>query len=209
VRWLFSLLYLCGLRISEVADNSMGGFFARADSKTGELRWWLHLVGKGNRQRLVPATNELVVELANYRRWLGLSALPQQGEPSPLLFPVWWRAPAGATVAAAIEWPQPLTRAAVHVAVKEVFALTGQRLRALGPQYQARADKVQAASSHWLRHTMGSKLADGVDLRHIRDTLGHASLTTTSIYLHAEDDARHAAISASHRFGWDKDAPSL
>ena len=208
-RWLFSLLYLCGLRISEVAGNSMGGFFARADSKTGQLRWWLHLVGKGDKQRLVPATNELIVELANYRRCLGLSALPQQGEPSPLLFPVWWRAPAGATVATAIEWPPPLTRAAVHVAVKEVFALTGQRLRALGPQYQARADKVQAASSHWLRHTMGSKLADGVDLRHIRDTLGHASLTTTSIYLHAEDDARHAAISASHRFGWDKDAPSL
>ncbi|WP_284620610.1 site-specific integrase [Aquabacterium humicola] len=72
----------------------------------------------------------------------------------------------------------------------------------MGPEHQGRADKVQAASSHWLRHTMGSRLADGVDLRHIRDTFGHSSLTTTSIYLHAEDDARHAAISATrHRLG--------
>lgn len=54
----------------------------------------------------------------------------------------------------------------------------------------------------WLRHTMGSCLADSIDLRHVRDTFGHASLSTTSIYLHAEDDQRHAAISASHRLGW-------
>ncbi len=49
---------------------------------------------------------------------------------------------------------------------------------------------------------MGSRLADSIDLRHVRDTFGHASLSTTSIYLHAEDDLRHAAISASHRLGW-------
>lgn len=71
-RWLFSLLYLCGLRISEVAGNSMGGFFTRTDAKTGELRWWLQVVGKGSKARLVPATTELMIELTNYRRWLGL-----------------------------------------------------------------------------------------------------------------------------------------
>ncbi len=54
---------------------------------------------------------------------------------------------------------------------------------------------------------MGSRLADEVDLRHVRDTFGHASLTTTSIYLHAEDDVRHAAISASHRLGWESPLP--
>lgn len=202
-RWLFSLLYLCGLRISEVIANSMGGFFSRADPKTGDLRWWLHIVGKGNKARLVPATNELMMELSHYRRSLGLSPLPQHGEPSPLLFPVWWHASPQSTN----EWPAALTRAAVHVVVKDIFALTAQRLRELGPEHQARAEKVEAASSHWLRHTMGSRLADGVDLRHIRDTFGHASLTTTSIYLHAEDDARHAAISASHRLDWE--SPTL
>lgn len=201
-RWLFSLFFLCGVRISEVVGNSMGGFFSRTDPKTGDLRWWLHLVGKGNKERLAPATNELMVELSHYRRHLGLTALPQYGESSPLLFPVWWHAPDDQPIA----WPEPLTRAALHVIVKEVFARTAARLRALGAEHSARADKVEAASAHWLRHTMGSRLADSVDLRHVRDSLGHANISTTSIYVHAEDDVRHAAVSAAHRLGWDAPA---
>lgn len=197
-RWLFSLLYLCGLRISEVAGNAMGGFFTRTDTKTGELRWWLRVVGKGNKARLVPATTELMIELTNYRRWLGLPPLPQSGDASPLVFPVWWSAPTEGT----LEWPKPLTRAALHVVIKDVFAMAADSLRQLGPEHHNRATKLEAASSHWLRHTMGSRLADSIDLRHVRDTFGHASLTTTSIYLHAEDDLRHAAISANHRLGW-------
>lgn len=70
VRWLFSLLYLCGLRISEVIGNTMGGFFVRRDSE-GEERWWLEITGKGDKTRLVPATAELMVELARYRRETG------------------------------------------------------------------------------------------------------------------------------------------
>lgn len=197
-RWLFSVLYLCGLRISEVAGNSMGGFFTRTDAKTGELRWWLQVVGKGNKARLVPATTELMIELSNYRRWLGLPPFPQSGDASPLVFPVWWSAP----TEGAPEWPKPLTRAALHVVIKDVFAMAADGLRQLGPEHHNRATKLEAASSHWLRHTMGSRLADSIDLRHVRDTFGHASLSTTSIYLHAEDDLRHAAISASHRLGW-------
>jgi site-specific recombinase XerD len=202
-RWVFSLLYLCGLRISEVCHNTMGSFFGRLDPKTGEMRWWLQVTGKGNKERLVPATTELMVELTQYRRFIGLPPLPQQGEASPLVFPVWWAAP----VTGAIEWPRSLTRAALHVVVKGVFAMAAERLRQLGPEHQARADRLESASSHWLRHTMGSRLADEIDLRHVRDTFGHASLTTTSIYLHAEDDVRHAAISASHRLGWESPRP--
>lgn len=161
---------------------------------------WLtpQVVGKGNKARLVPATTELMIELTNYRRRLGLPPLPQSGDTSPLVFPVWWSAP----TEGAPEWPKPLTRAALHVVIKDVFAMAADGLRQLGPEHHNRAAKLEAASSHWLRHTMGSRLADSIDLRHVRDTFGHASLTTTSIYLHAEDDLRHAAISASHRLGW-------
>jgi integrase/recombinase XerD len=48
VRWLFSLLYICGLRISEVTENSMGDFFCRRD-KDGEELWWLEVTGKATR----------------------------------------------------------------------------------------------------------------------------------------------------------------
>ncbi|MGN5478026.1 tyrosine-type recombinase/integrase [Cupriavidus basilensis] len=57
-----------------------------------------------------------------------------------------------------------------------------------------------SASAHWLRHTAGSHMSDRqVDLRHVRDNFGHASIATTSIYLHTEDDARHEATQDGHR----------
>jgi len=43
----------------------------------------------------------------------------------------------------------------------------------------------------------------GIDLRAIRDNLGHVSLSTTSIYLHAEDDERHRQTVGRHRVDWE------
>jgi site-specific recombinase XerD len=200
VRWLFSLLYLCGVRISEVVGNTMGGFFCRSD-KDGESRWWLEITGKGGKVRLVPATDELMIELARYRRALGLAPLTQEHEPAPLLFPVWWTASQDSR--RSIEWPVSLTRAAVHGIVKNVFDAVAECLLAQGLGFEARAERLRAASSHWLRHTRGSHLADDIDLRHVRDMLGHASISTTSIYLHAEEDQRHRAVSAAQRLGWE------
>jgi integrase/recombinase XerD len=67
VRWLISLLYLMGLRISEVVSNLMGGFFRRRD-REGQDRWWLTITGKGDKERLLSATTELMAELARYRQ---------------------------------------------------------------------------------------------------------------------------------------------
>jgi site-specific recombinase XerD len=41
-----------------------------------------------------------------------------------------------------------------------------------------------------------------VDLRLVRDNLGHASLTTTSRYLHVDDDRRHRETDEKHRIHW-------
>ena len=192
--------FLCGLRISEVVNNTMGSFFCRAD-KGGEPRWWLEVTGKGDKTRLVPATSELMVEVARYRRALGLVAMPREHEATPLLLPVAWRAPERA--GPALQLPAPLTRAAVHGVVKAVFEQAAQHALAQGEAHAMQAQRLRAASAHWLRHTAGSRMANGVDLRHVRDTLGHASISTTSVYLHAEDDRRHSAIDAAHRLGWD------
>lgn len=199
-RWVFSLFFLCGLRISEIVGNTMGDFFNRAD-RSGEARWWLEVVGKGDKTRLVPATSELMVELGRYRRTLGLPALPQVGESTPLVLTVWWHA--AAKDSAAYKAPQPLTRAAVHGIVKDIFEQAAQRLASAGESSPSRVERLRAASAHWLRHTAGSRMADGdTDLRHVRDTLGQASISTTSIYLHAEDDERHRSIEAGHHLGW-------
>ena len=188
-RWLFSLLYLCGLRISEVVGNTMGGFFCRRD-KDGEERWWLEIVGKGNKTRIVPATNELMVELARYRREKGLSPFPLHTEDIPLLLPIGTQ-------------QRHMTRGAVHALVKQVFSETANRLRLRGADFEPLAARVDVASAHWLRHTAGSHMANSnVDLRHVRDNLGHESISTTSGYLHSSDDMRHRETEERHKINW-------
>ncbi len=81
------MLYLGGLRAAEVTGTAMGAFFCRRDAQ-GVERWWLEVTGKGNKTRLVPATDELIAELARYRRAHGLAPTPQPGETRPLLLPV-------------------------------------------------------------------------------------------------------------------------
>lgn len=189
LRWLVTLCYVCGLRISEIAENSMGSFFSRRD-REGAERWWLEILGKGNKVRIVPATNELMTELARYRRELSYPPVPVPGESTPLLLPIGGK-------------PKALSRGGIHDIIKSVFAMTAERLKLKGPEHAHAASKVAQASAHWLRHTAGSHMANkAVDLRHVRDNLGHASISTTSGYLHAQDDSRHADTEEKHRANW-------
>ncbi|ENH6338203.1 tyrosine-type recombinase/integrase [Burkholderia vietnamiensis] len=188
-RWLFTLLYLGGLRISEVSGNTMGDFFCRRDAG-GHERWWLEITGKGDKARLVPASTEMMIELGHYRSECGLPVLPAGHEDTPLVLPLG-------------QSTMPLTRAALHTIVKGIFAGAAEKLRMRGEEYAARAAQLERASAHWLRHSAGSHMADcDVDLRMIRDNLGHVSLTTTSLYLHADDDDRHQKTEQKHRMGW-------
>jgi site-specific recombinase XerD len=188
-RWLFTLLYLGGLRISEVAENSMGSFFCRRD-RAGEERWWLEVLGKSRTTRLVPATKEMITELSRYRRDSGLTPLPSPGEDTPLVLPIG-------------RVKRPLTRAALHSIVKNVFEKAAAGLRIRGEEFAGRADQLAKASAHWLRHTAGSHMANqDIDLRNVRENLGHKSLRTTSQYLYTEDDQRHKETAAKHRIDW-------
>lgn len=194
-RWLVSLLFLGGLRISEVVENDMGVFFARRD-RVGVERWWMRVVGKGSKEREVPATDELRVELIRYRRACGLTLLPVPEDPTPLILPI------GGKV-------RRLTRMALHDIVKQIFAEAANHVRRSGPDQEPAAALLEKASAHWLRHTAGSSMADGaLDLRFVRDNLGHESLSTTSIYLHSEDDERHRQTERALRLSWHTDTNS-
>lgn len=194
-RWVLTVLYLGGLRASELTTTTMGAFFCRRDAQ-GIERWWLEVTGKGNKTRLVPATDELIAELARYRRAHELPPTPQFGETRPLVLPL-----IGSEGRQSGE--KPLSRGALHLVLKEVFAMAAARLRARGPEWEAQADVLASASAHWLRHTAGSHMTDRqVDLRFVRDNFGHSSLSTTSRYLHSEEDARHEATQERHRIGW-------
>ncbi len=187
-RWLFSLLYIGGLRASEVCATAMGGFFSRRGAD-GRERWWLEVIGKGNKARLVPATGELMVELIRYRKANGLNPFPLEGDLLPVVMPL-------------IGPRKFMARSAIHEIVKTVVRDSAVRLRLQGPELEDAAAHLEQASTHWMRHTAGSHLSEKADLKVVRDNLGHANISTTSIYLHTEDDARHDATEAVHHAGW-------
>ena len=132
-----------------------------------------------------------MAELMAYRKANGLSALPASSENRPLVLPI-------------IGKEKPLARSAVHEVVKGIMRATAVRLRARGSEWEAAAAQIEAASTHWLRHSAGTHMTDaGRDVKAVRDNFGHATISTTSIYVHSEDDARHDATQAAHRIGWD------
>jgi integrase len=54
---------------------------------------------------------------------------------------------------------------------------------------------------HDLRHTAGMRLAEaGADAFTIKDILGHASIQTSAIYVHATDDGKRRAVVALERY---------
>ncbi len=60
------------------------------------------------------------------------------------------------------------------------------------------AEKLCRASPHWLRHSHASHaLESGAELTTVRDNLRHASISTTSTYLHGDDTKRAREMAAA------------
>ncbi|KVS70080.1 tyrosine-type recombinase/integrase [Burkholderia cepacia] len=171
-RWVMRFIYHTALRASEAAHAKAADFVQRRG------RWWLHVVGKGGTEGEVPVGDALMAEFARYRTFRGLPPMPALGEASPTILSV------------AGDAERHLTPTAVYLIAKEVFPRAAETLAPTDP---AGAATLSRASTHWLRHSAASHQADaGTDIRYIQKNLRHASIETTGLYLHAEDDRRHA-----------------
>ena len=139
-------------------------------------------LGKAGVPGDVPVSDAWMADLARYRAFHGLAALPRPDERTPLIMAI-----AGGNA-------RCLTSTAVYLIVKDIFVPAADARQADDP---AGAATLRRASTHCLRHTAATHQADaGTDLRFIQKNLRHASLETTAIYLHAEDDRRHAATTS-------------
>lgn len=174
--FMFSLFYLTGLRTFEATASDMGTL---RRSASGHL--WLMVNGKRNKRREVPISQALHEELGRYRQAMGLPAEILPGETTPLLMAANGKH----------------KRASNSTVLKAMIDIMGRaaKLARNKEQYEL-ADRLAEATTHWLRHSCFSHLAQATgDLVMVRSLAGHARLDTTSRYLHAEADQMHSQVS--------------
>ena len=90
-----------------------------------------------------------------------------------------------------------LTPAGIHKILSAFFDQMLSDLEADDQAEKRLTGKLLNASTHWLRHSYGSYLANDkqVPLTYIRDELGHANISTTSLYLNSDAKQRQKVVS--------------
>lgn len=152
----------------------------------------LEAIGKGNKQRVVPISNDCVDALRAHWGDRGLDFDAMTGAPSlplivPLVVPLTPRARAkfGAPDDADVPAAGPATRGYSVRGARRLkqWAIT-QIPEQMPDLSEAEPCKLAGTVPHAFRHTVGTQmLATGVSLEVVQRTLGHASLGTTSIYV--------------------------
>lgn len=158
---IIELLYGCGLRVSELCALRIS---------------WLHfsegflrVIGKGDKERLVPVGRPAIREVERYLHDVRVH-LPVTARAEDIVF---LNARGG-----------PLSRVSVFNLVKSLAAEAG-----IG----------KAISPHTFRHSFATHLVEGgADLRAVQEMLGHASITTTEIYTHLDREYLRSNILRFH-----------
>jgi site-specific recombinase XerD len=168
-----------GARLNEIVGATMGSIYTE-----GSDRWWLDVVGKGNKPRRLPVPPDMLDAFRAYREAFELPPLASRTDRTPLVLSSRSRALARITDEAAAEAIKAIFADAATVAATRGDADTAATLR--------------QASAHWLRHSMLTNHANnGVQLKTLQDTAGHANIATTAAYLHKTDNERYDEIIAS------------
>lgn len=173
LRFVIDFAYATGVRSSELVHARLGMIEEDAQGDRG-----LHLTGKGHKAGKVVLPPMARAALDRYLMQRRLPITPSRWESTtPLLGSLEQDTIAG------------ITGPRLWVVMKRFFSLAAD---AIMDENSAMADKLRRASPHWMRHTHATHaLQRGVELTTVRDNLRHASLATTSIYLHT-DEARRA-----------------
>ncbi|NNN19197.1 MAG: tyrosine-type recombinase/integrase [Acidimicrobiaceae bacterium] len=145
------LLYGCGLRVSEVAKLDVDDVELNGASVT--------VMGKGQKQRIVPMNKACVVSLTSYitrERGLMVASLGSKlGGSSAALF---------------------YNRAGLRIGTRDIRRILDSR-------------SASPVNPHALRHSFATHLLDGgADLRVIQELLGHSRITSTQVYTKVSKD---------------------
>ena len=179
LRFLLDFAYATGLRASELAQARLCMI---EDDAQGNR--WLHLVGKGSKTGTVALPPIARAALDRYLVQRRLPTTPARWAPAtPLLGSLEQDSDEG------------ITAARLWAVMKRFFGQVADVVQELSP---ATAEKLRRASPHWMRHTHATHaLERGVDLTTVRDNLRHASVSTTSCYLHTDKEKRARQLGAA------------
>lgn len=176
--FIMTALYAMYLRISELTASQRWIPKMRDFQQDLDGNWWFTTVGKGNKERVISVSNNMLQALQRYRLSLNLTALPSPSDMRPLLL----RNKGTGAISSTRQ---------IRAIIQDCFDRALARMRDAG--FAEDADQLQSATVHWLRHT---GISDDVKIRpreHVRDDAGHSSSAITDKYIDIELRARHAS----------------
>ncbi len=160
-RAILEVLYGCGLRVSELVSLKI--------SDLHPDRGFIRVIGKGDKQRLVPIGSKAIRQLRIYLDEIRPHIDVKKGHEDFVFLNNRGR---------------QLTREMIFTIVKNLAEKAGIRKK---------------VSPHTLRHSFATELVQrGADLRAVQEMLGHESITTTEIYTHLNTSDLRDAILQYH-----------
>lgn len=160
-RAMLEMLYSSGLRVSELTELKRGNIY--------EDIGFLRIVGKGNKERLVPVGKDALKYLKLYLQEVRSHQTPVKGHEEFVFLN---------------RRGKKLSRVMVFLMIKKLAAETGIR---------------KNISPHTFRHSFATHLIEGgADLRAVQEMLGHESITTTEIYTHLDRDYLRQVLTDFH-----------
>ncbi|UEG55066.1 site-specific tyrosine recombinase XerD [Mucilaginibacter daejeonensis] len=158
---MLELLYSCGLRVSELTELRISNLHLDIE--------FIKVVGKGNKERLVPISDTAINALQQWLLYGRVHVEVKKGE-EDMVF---------------------LNRRGSRLSRVYVFMLIKDLALRIGLQ--------KTISPHTFRHSFATHLIEGgADLRAVQEMLGHESITTTEIYTHLDRDYLKSTIIHYH-----------
>ena len=158
---IIELLYACGLRVSELISLKISQIYFNDG--------FLKVVGKGDKERLIPIGNQTLKLIRNYLDEQRLLLQPSRLHSDTLFLS---------------DRGKGLSRQMVFIIIKILAEKAGIR---------------KTISPHTFRHSFATHLLEGgADLRAVQQMLGHVSITTTEIYTHIDREYLRETIISFH-----------
>jgi integrase/recombinase XerD len=163
-RAMLETLYSSGLRVSELVELRLANIYFDIG--------FLRVIGKGNKERLVPIGRDALKYLKIYQEEVRVHRVVKKGFESYTFLN---------------RRGGKLSRVMVFLIIKSLVEKIGLR---------------KAISPHTFRHSFATHLIEGgADLRAVQEMLGHESITTTEIYTHLDRDYLRQVVQEFHPRG--------